>query len=653
VNPQSGHQGNQANRSGNGRDALEHPYDQQHQGGNRNNNNNQREESQSHRQEDEVIPPSILRHDDGNQGAAPRSSRQRQRANRRRGNQGNQTNRMPPSDPNPPFIEELPDEESSAPPETPVANHVNESEIDPNDGALLAYLHSVSGQETDAAQGPSVDDEIPTAQVTPMASAQTIPSDQVVTIILPSDAPQQTYPNDHYELSGEAERLTLMFLEDPEDFDFGRLDELSMRMRITVAISLAWHMMAVHNSVNPLHHEIFVNEIAIFLQWEVLEDMIVKDHVSRRIFRELKDLPRIVMDEFQLSPMKYAHLMLPAITFRSLNAPTVRPSTYHTLFEAYVNRFYPDHWPEILRAVLSQHMTPAIFMRLAQTDGGFARWLRDESGVAYYHFNPPRINNLTELQETIDLAREEALDSMSRSSLPNLDYYPQDNSPSRLVGHTQGSPLVFGMLHRRTARMTGLPTNDLPINQTAPASLLALILQEKSSTLSAQSVGYSMRQIEEEFLAPQTALIAGEGLEPSTDPFSHQRGNYANLETLNQGCLSFGPVVLDNQSLLLEDINSLFLVEDLPFHRIPNSPPMELADNATRQSLQRLQTHDFWAVLTKKVVIPFLDLYCPSARYQVLRNMIFHSHHDALQIFSVPSQFVRRLRNMGIWVLNW
>jgi hypothetical protein len=29
--------------------------------------------------------------------------------------------------------------------------------------------------------------------------------------------------------------------------------------------------------------------------------------------------------------------------------------------------------------------------------------------------------------------------------------------------------------------------------------------------------------------SPQTALIAVEGLEPSTDPFSHQRGNYANL----------------------------------------------------------------------------------------------------------------------------
>jgi hypothetical protein len=389
-----------------------------------------------------------------------------------------------------------------------------------------------------------------------------------------------------------------------------------------------------------------MRSLSIRLQFS--EDMIVKDHVSRRIFRELKDLPRVVMDEFQLSPMKYAHLMLPAITFRSLNAPTVRPSTYHTLFEAYVKRFYPDHWLEILRAVLSQHMTPAIFMRLAQTDGGFARWLRDESGVADYQFNPPRINNLTELQETIDLAREEALDSMSRSSLPNLDYYPQDNSPSRLVGHTQGSPLVFEMLHSRTARTTGIPTNGLPTNQTAPASLLALILQEKSSTLTVQSVGYSMRQIEEEFLAPQTALIAVEGLEPSTDPFSHQRGNYANLETLNQGCLSFGPVVLDNHSLLLEEINSLFLVEDLPFHRIPNSPPMDLADSATHQSLQRLQTQDFWAVLTKKVVIPFLDLYCPSARYPVLRNMIFHSHHDALQVFSVPSQFVRRLRNMGL-----
>jgi hypothetical protein len=141
-----------------------------------------------------------------------------------------------------------------APPqETPVANHVIESEIDPNDGVLLAHLHSVLGQDTDAAQGQSVEDEIPTAQVTPMVEAQAIPSGQVVTVILPPDEPQQTYPNDYYELTGEAERLTLMFLEDPEDFDFGMSDELSMRLPITVAISLAWHMMAIHNAVNPLH----------------------------------------------------------------------------------------------------------------------------------------------------------------------------------------------------------------------------------------------------------------------------------------------------------------------------------------------------------------------------------------------------------------
>jgi hypothetical protein len=212
-----------------------------------------------------------------------------------------------------------------------------------------------------------VDDNIPTAQVTPMAEAR--PISAAVTTFLQTNDLLRTYPNDHFELNGEAEGLAMIILEDPEDFDFGVLDDLPMRMRITVAVSLAWHMMAVHNSVDPLHHSIFVNEIRIFLQWSVLEDMITRDHVSRRVFRELKDSPPAVMDEFTMSPMKYAHLMLPAITFRSLSAPTIRPATYHILFEAYAKRCYPDFWLEILRAIMNQHMTPAIFMRLAAGAG--------------------------------------------------------------------------------------------------------------------------------------------------------------------------------------------------------------------------------------------------------------------------------------------
>lgn len=426
-----GQQGNQNNRGNGSRPARNRTANDD---AGRAPANNRNEPHPPSRQEEETVPRSVLRHDGESQG--PSQSRRRQRENRRRQNR-NQNNQAPA--PNAPFIEELPDEdESSDPPETPIANRVSEAEIDANDGVLMAQLHSVPGQE-DVEGQEQAEDDIPTAHVTPVAEARVIPSSEIVTTILQSNELLRTYPNDHYELTGEAERVTLAILEYPEDFDFGMLDDLPMRIRITVAVSAAWHMMAIHNSVDPLHHKLFVNEIGVFLQWSVLEDMIIKDHVSRRIFRELKDSPIVVMDEFKLSPMKYAHLMLPTITVRSLNAPTVRPSTYHALFEAYAKRFYPDFWLEIVRAILSQHMTPAIFMRLAQTEGGFARWLRDESGVAVYQFNPPRINNLSRLQEQLDLVREEALDTMSRSSLPNLDYQPQNPPSSPLTGQTQGT----------------------------------------------------------------------------------------------------------------------------------------------------------------------------------------------------------------------
>jgi hypothetical protein len=102
---------------------------------------------------------------------------------------------------------------------------------------------------------------------------------------------------------------------------------------------------------------------------------------------------------------------------------------------------------------------------------------------------------------------------MSRSSLPNLDYHLQDHSPSRLVGRTQGSPLVAGVSQRREVLANGAPAkNLLPATHTAPASPLAHILQERSSALTTLSVGHSMRQIEEEFLIPQAASNAVAGL---------------------------------------------------------------------------------------------------------------------------------------------
>jgi hypothetical protein len=105
-----------------------------------------------------------------------------------------------------------------------------------------------------------------------------------------------------------------------------------------------------------------------------------------------------------------------------LKPPTVTAEVYHTLVEAFVKRLWPDMWEAILEAFCRVHMQPAEFRTLMQVPGTLARWIREESGLQVSEFNPPRINNLSRLQDIIDQEREESLEVLSRHSMPNVEY---------------------------------------------------------------------------------------------------------------------------------------------------------------------------------------------------------------------------------------
>jgi hypothetical protein len=249
------------------------------------------------------------------------------------------------------------------------------------------------------------------------------------------------------------------------------------------------------------------------------------------------------------------------------------------------------------------------------------------------------------------------MDNMSRSSLPNLDYQPSNRPTSPLMGHSQGAPLTNGSIVRasvaRASMSTPIRGKPAPMAHATPASLLAHILQEQSSELSNLSVGQAMRRIEEHYLIPQAASVSTDGLEVSRDPFSHQRGTFTSVELLVQMCSVFGPVVLHGRNRILQDLSHPQLsIESLPLQQVPSTPPMINADVEIRRSLQLVQRPDFWSTLVSQVVIPFLDLHCPAARFQVLNNMLFHSRYEAVQIFSVPSQFSRRLSEMNLQLVT-
>jgi hypothetical protein len=162
-----------------------------------------------------------------------------------------------------------------------------------------------------------------------------------------------------------------------------------MRQHLTVAISLAWHQLAIAQGIEFDSHKIFVNEIVVLLGWSTLEDITTKDHKAREFFRKHAEMELLTMDETQLAPMRYASFLLPALTVRALEAPTVRAEVYHMLVEAFVKRLWPDMWEAILDAFCRVHMQPAEFRTLMQVPGTLARWIREESGLQVAEFNPP------------------------------------------------------------------------------------------------------------------------------------------------------------------------------------------------------------------------------------------------------------------------
>jgi hypothetical protein len=226
---------------------------------------------------------------------------------------------------------------------------------------------------------------------------------------------RRLYPNSTFELTAKATEIATAILQRPQAFEFRMLDDLDMRMRISVAVSVAVHLAATYNEMLPNQLQLFTNEIFIFFQWSTLSDMITKPHVARRIVREHQHSIPALMDEDLLCPMSYAPVMLTNHTRRALEAPTLSATLFHSVCEVYLKRTYPDFWEMIMDRIRALHMTSGQMLTLLKVDGALALWLWEESGIQVYLFNPPRISSLARVQDAIDQEWEEELESISRS----------------------------------------------------------------------------------------------------------------------------------------------------------------------------------------------------------------------------------------------
>jgi hypothetical protein len=173
------------------------------------------------------------------------------------------------------------------------------------------------------------------------------------------------------------------------------LEDLDMRIRISVAISVAAvHITAFYNEMRPNQLQLFVNEIFVFFQWSTPADIITKPHVARRIVREFQHQIMVLMDEDLLCPMFYAPIMLTNHTRRALEAPTISATLFHSMCVEVYKQTYPDFWETIMESIRSLHMSSAKMLTLLTVDGALALWLRKESVIRVYQFNPPMISNL-------------------------------------------------------------------------------------------------------------------------------------------------------------------------------------------------------------------------------------------------------------------
>jgi hypothetical protein len=343
----------------------------------------------------------------------------------------------------------------------------------------------------------------------------------------------------------------------------------------------------------------------------------------------------VAMDERQLSPMQFASFLLPALTVRALQAPTVRAEVYHTLVEAFVKRLWPDMWEAILGAFCRVHLQPAEFRTLMQVPGTLARWIREESGLQVVEFNPPRINNLSRLQEILDLEREESLEVLSRHSMPNVDY-----EENEVISNEE-----FRRGNRYTMDNAGAQVRIDP--RLPVARRLAMEDVPPESHANTQDGG--------EPPAPAIAEVVEVAEINRRWPSNHMMAAYRTIDQLVEGCRTSGPTVLPAASHLLRNFNTELLeLAPLDLTQVPDSPPLQFVSTELQQTIQEATylNDDLYGTLLLQVLRPFVQTHLPLACWMIMHHLGVNTAREAVQIASVSSQLVRRIRELDLQVVS-
>jgi hypothetical protein len=246
-------------------------------------------------------------------------------------------------------------------------------------------------------------------------------------------------------------------------------------------------------------------------------------------------------------------------------------------------------------------------------------------------FNPPRINNLSRLQEILDQEREESLEVLSRHSLPNMEYEPE---------------IISNEEYRRGNRYT---TDNTGAQVRVPPRLpiaRRLNLDEASAQQANTQDGDG---------PPAMAEVVEVAELNQRWPSRHMVAAYESVEQLAEACRSLGPTVLPAASHLLRNFNTEALeMVPLDLTDVPESPPIQFVSEELRQTIQDSTFHneDLYGPLLLQVLRPFVQTHLPLACWMIMHHMGVNTAQEAVQIASVLSQLLRRIRELDLYVVN-
>jgi hypothetical protein len=137
--------------------------------------------------------------------------------------------------------------------------------------------------------------------------------------------------------------------------------------------------------------------------------------------------------------------------------------------------------------------------------------------------------------------------------------------------------------------------------------------------------------------------------------FVHTSGSYESVEQLLEGCRERGPTVIPAASHLLRHFNVDALeIVPLQLSHVPESPPIQFASEEIRSMVQEGTSFNesLFKVLLMDVLRPFVRTHLPQAQWMIMHHIGVNNAREAVQIASVPSQLLRRIREMDLQVVD-